>query len=115
MGNSYTLIYNVVTLNIVSHVSSPSQSELRSLVSIGDGAAGGASSGGGGGVASGEGSKRPNTRGGLSSKKKKSSSTSQAPPLGPLLFDSSIEWWGEDKVSPVVMAGFIIYWIMFAL
>ena len=56
----------------------------------------------GGGVASGEGSsKRPNTRGGLSSKKKKSPSTSQAPPLGPLLFDSSIEWWGEDKVMHV--------------
>ncbi len=66
-----------------------------SLVSMGDGAAGGNSSGNGGGEAS----KRANTRSGLSSKKKKSPSTSQAPPLGPLLFDSSIEWWKEDKVT----------------
>jgi len=58
-------------------------------VSIGDGAAGG----------SGEGSKRPTTsRARPAIKPKKSPSVSQAPPLGPALFDASIEWLAEDKV-----------------
>ena len=97
------------------------QNEIRSLVSLGDGAAGGGSgasgltlgprgtlgslasgnppgSGGGGGVGTGESSSkrsgggRTPTGGGGGSKKKKENSS------GPMLFDNAIEWWRGDKV-----------------
>lgn len=72
------------------------------MVSLGDSAAGGSGSGmAGGGAGSGEHSKRSNSRGGSSvtvpSKKKKT--LSQPPAVGPVLFDSSAEWWGGEKVQ----------------
>ena len=71
------------------------QSEIRSLVSLGDSAAGGGASGG-------EHSKRPSSRGASSSvtvSTKKKKSVTQTALVGPVLFDSSVEWWGGEKVN----------------
>lgn len=86
------------------------QNEIRSLVSLGDGAAGGGSSSAGpaavvrgmgsssgaGGSAAGESSSKRSGSGraptGSSRRKKENSS-------GPLLFDNAIEWWRREKVT----------------
>ena len=90
-----------------------SKNEIRSLVSLGDGAAGGGSSASGlaaagsrgmgtsGGTGTGTGTgesstKRSNGNGrtptGSSRKKKENSS-------GPLLWDNTVEWWDRNQVS----------------
>ena len=94
------------------------QNEIRSLVSLGDGAAGGGSSGSGltlgprgalgslgsgnppgtGGGGTGESSSKRSGSGRTStggSKKKKENSS------GPMLFDNAIEWWKGDKVKKI--------------
>ena len=100
------------------------QNEIRSLVSLGDGAAGGGGGGGGGsssvsglsvgprglgsgsgggsGTSSGEPSNKRAGSGSGSGSGRTPTSTSKKKKensSGPLLFDNAIEWWKRDKVS----------------
>ena len=102
---------NIVLFYFVQH-------EIRSLVSLGDGAAGGGSSGSGlslgprGGLGSlGGGGNPPGTGGGTGESSSKRSGSGRTPTggskkkkenlSGPLLFDNAVEWWKGDKVKKI--------------
>lgn len=115
--NTILFVYSAGTVHV--QIYACLQNEIRSLVSLGDGAAGGGGGGsssvaglsvgprglgsgssGGSGAGNGEpsnkrsgsGSGSGRTPAGASKKKKENSS-------GPLLFDNAVEWWRRNKVS----------------
>ena len=83
-----------------THTRALKQNEIRSLVSLGDGAAGGGSVPSGSSGSGGESSKRPSTSRVVPNPKRKKEN-----PSGPVLYDSDTDWWGGKMVSRTVGTG----------